>query len=481
VTLRRADLRFALPRNPRRAVVLGGLGEWEEGLRQGGVEVGTAGDRPDLAVAPAELVREAIATAAPMIVLEGTRRSRALADAGYGQQTLLPLPDHIRPELFLPLGQRNAIRYAVERWRPGATAIERGRNLLARELLARRIAPPGRTPATIAALEPAAPFLVTAAAEVLGASRLNWFASFGMWAHSETRGALFLFEPSAPAPGWVVKFARIPGLEHLFDADEAGLALAEQAGGVVAASAPRLLGRLDVGLLDASVETAALGERLAPILGGGASRAEKLAVVGRFAEWIAAVARETAASPDLFRPELRRLEDEVVSRWTGRGLSADIVAGLPPLAPVFQHGDLWADNVFARSHGFTVVDWESARRHGTPLWDALYFLTDALALVDGAHSDAERLEHFVRLHRGELGSSEPFFRGVRTAADATGVPDEAVGPLATLLWLSYALLDVAHVERVGGAGATAPPTWRMSERWLDDPQLGPGWSAWPRR
>jgi hypothetical protein len=456
--------------------VLGGLEEWEQGLRQGGVEVGSGGAPPDLAVGPAEHAQAALATAAPMIVLEGTGRSRALAEAGYGQQPLLALPDHVNPELVLPLGQRNAIRYAVDRWRPGTTALERGRNLLARELLARRIAPPGRTPTTVAALEPAAPFLVTAASELIGTAPLNWFAAFGRWTHPETRGALYLFEPPASTPGWVVKFSRIPDLEHLFDWDAAGLELAGQAGGVVAASAPRLLGRLDQGGLCASVETAAHGERLTPLLGGSASRAEKLAVVGRFADWITTVARQTAASPDLLEPELRRLEDEVVPHWTAQGLPANIVATLPPLAPVFQHGDLWADNVFAGSDGFDVVDWESARRHGAPLWDALYFLTDTLALVDGAHSDAERLEHFARLHRGELDSSKPFFRLLRATADATGVPDDAVGPLATLLWLSYALLDQAHVERVDGT--TVPLTRRLSERWLADPQLGPGWTAW---
>lgn len=478
MSLRRADLRFALPRNPRRAVVLGGLGEWEEGLRLGGVEVSVAADPPDLAVAPAEYAREALATAAPMIILEGARRSRALARAGYGQQTLLPLPDHLNPELVIPLGRRNAIRYAIRGWRPGATAFERGRNLVAQELLGQGIAPPGRAPTTIAAREPAAPFLVAAAASLIGTSRLNWFAAYGAWANPETRGALFLLEPAATAPGWVVKFSRTPGLERLFDRDEAGLRLAEQAGGIVAAPAPQLLGRLDLDGLSASVETAAHGERLGLILSGRAPRSEKLAVVRRLAEWIAAVARQTASSAELLRPELQRLEAEVMPRWRAHAVPADLVAALPPLAPVLQHGDLWADNIFAGEDAFAVVDWESARRHGAPLWDALYFLTDALALVDGAHSDADRLDHFVRLHRGELESSTPFFRWLGASIDATQVPSAAVGPLATLLWLSYALLEEAHVERIGGDRRTVPTTSRMAAGWLADPQLGAGWSAW---
>lgn len=485
MSLRRADVRFALPRSARRAVVLGDLSEWKEGLRQGGVDVAAAGGPVELAVAPTALAAEAVATGAPLIILEGTRRSRVLGDAGYAQSALLPVPDRSRPELLLPLGQRNAIRYAIRHWRPGTTAFERGRSLVARELLGRGLAPPGRAPTTVAAREPGSSFLATAATEAIGVADLNWFAAFSAWAHPLSRGALFLFEPAAVAPGWVVKFTRTPGLEYLFDQDEAGLRLAERAGGLVGMVAPQLLARLDLGGgLHASVETAATGERLAPLLGAGTSRAERLTVVGRVAEWIVAVARQTAAPAAALQPELRRLEAEVVPQWTKRGLPPGLVAALPPLATVFQHGDLWADNIFVHGDGFDVVDWESARLHGAPLWDLLYFLTGALALVDGAESDVERLEHFARLWRGELESSVPFFRWTRAAVDATSVPPDAVGPLATLLWLSYAVLDAAHVERVAsveglGHGA-APLTWRMSERWLADPALGPGWGAWRR-
>ena len=481
MSLRRADVRFALPRSPRTAVVLGGLTEWEEGLRRGGVEVGTTGP-PDLAVAPAELARQAVATGASMLVLEGARHHRLAAADGYAVQAVLPLPDARTPELLLPLGQRDAVRYAVRRWRPGTGPLEATRNLAARELIARAVAPPGRPPTAIAAREAGAPALVAAAAELVGSARLDWFAAFGLWPNPETRGAFFLFERGRAEPNWVVKFARIPGLERLFDWDAAGLARAAAAGGLVAAAAPRLLGRLDAEPLCASVETAAHGERLATVLRGGAARADKLALVERFAEWLAAVARQTAAPPGALAAERERLERDVVPLWAGRGLAPDAVSGLPPLAAVFQHGDLWGDNIFVAETGFGVVDWESAKTHGAPLWDILYFLTGALALVDGARTDDETLEHLVRLCRGELEASAVLFRQLRAVAAATDVPPEAIGPLAALLWTSYALLDSEHAERVarseGGATPAVPLTVRVAERWLADPGLGAGWRAW---
>ena len=481
MSLPRADIRFALPRGPRTAVVLGGLTAWEEGLRQGGVEVGGAG-AADLAVAPAALAAEAAATGAPMLVLEGARRHRAAAASGYSVQAVLPLPDALTPELLLPLGQRDAVRYAVRRWRPGTTPLEAARNLAARELIARGLAPPGRAPTAVAAREAGAPALVAAAAQLLGRELLDWFAAFGLWPNAETRGAFFLFERGRAEPDWVVKFARIPGLERLFDRDAAGLARAADAGGLVAAAAPRLLGRLAADPLCASVETAARGERLTTILRGRAARADKLALVERFAEWLVAVARQTAAPAAALAPERERLERDVVPRWTDRGLAPDAVSGLPPLASVFQHGDSWGGNIYGTERGFGVVDWESAKTHGAPLWDLLYFLTGALALVDGARTDEETLEHLVRLCRGELESSAVLFRQLGAGAAATDVPAEAVGPLAALLWTAYALLDTQHAERIARSGDTgaagAPLTVRIAERWLADPRLGTGWRAW---
>jgi hypothetical protein len=130
---------------------------------------------------------------------------------------------------------------------------------------------------------------------------------------------------------------------------------------------------------------------------------------------------------------------------------------------------------------FTVLDWESAREHGLPLWDLFYFLTRAIGVLDDLQTEAEREEHFVRLWRGELPSSELLFGWTRRAVTASGVPPAAVGPLATLLWLSYALLDLDEAVEIEQATGDAPPqptTALFARRWLSEPGLGPGWDRW---
>jgi hypothetical protein len=412
-----------------------------------------------------------------MLVLENA--GRGSLPAGWSTRVLLLLPDRDRPELLLPAGAGAAVRYAVRHWRGGTTGVMRARNLVARELLARGVVPPGRAATTVAARTSGPPFLVAAALEALGVDGVQWFLAFGPWAHSFSRGAFYLFERHEAQPAWVVKFARIPGLRRLFDKDEQGLRLAERAGAIVGEHAPRLVGRFEAGGLEASIETAATGSRLADLLRSPVHRHERTATLERIAAWIVEVARETSSSPATLEPELRWLAAEVAPAWTEHGLPDGVVEDLQGLPAVMQHGDLWADNIFVHRDGFTVVDWESVQAHGMPLWDMFYFLTDALAIVAGVSSEDEREEHFVRLWRGDLSSSEVLFRWTRATAEASRVPPEAVGRVATMLWLSYALGDIARSERRGeSTAAKEPSTLRFARRWLSDPALGPGWNRW---
>lgn len=477
MSLRRADTRFLLPRTPRSAAIIGGLPGWPEGLEQAGVEPAPP-ERADLVVAPASAVKEALALDPELLLLEGGRPLRRLRASGRATSSALSLPDRQRPELLLPVGHGAAVRYAVERWRPGAGWAARTRNATARELVARGGVPPGRPLTVVASRGGGLPFVVAPALDLLRTRRVRLFCSFGPWAHPFSRGAFFLFPDDAREPACVVKFARLPDRPDLFDGDERGLRLAERLGGSVSAHAPRLLGRYEVDGTFASVETAATGERLAAAL----VRTTSHTVVDRIAGWIVDVARGTAAPPETLAPERRRLATEVVPRWADEGATAALVEELPPVAAVFRHADLWADNLFVRDDSFVAVDWESAQEHGPPLWDLLYFLNDALERIDGAVTDAERRRHFVRLWRGELPASATAFRWVRAAAAATQVPPEAVGPLATLLWLSLSVSDAAHVDRVGAVTGAAdlppPPTAALARSWLHEPGLGPGWSAW---
>jgi hypothetical protein len=280
----------------------------------------------------------------------------------------------------------------------------------------------------------------------------------------------------------VLKFARVPGYSQPFDLDEQGLGLAAELGGRVAEHAPRLVGRFQVDGLEASIETAARGERMVNFLKAPGPRAPKLAAIERVAEWIVDVARQTAGPPEALEAERRRLGEEVVPAWASSGVTSALVDDLPPIPSVMRRGDLGAWNLVVDGNDFTAVDWETAHLGGFPLWDLLYFLTDALAHLDGASSDDKRDVYARALFRGEAQSSPVLFNWLRRAATASSVPDESVGPIATLLWLSVGL---AHVRR--GAAAQSirpdaqvqiPPAERIAPLWLADPSLGHKWSSW---
>jgi hypothetical protein len=140
-------------------------------------------------------------------------------------------------------------------------------------------------------------------------------------------------------------------------------------------------------------------------------------------------------------------------------------------------------NVLVRpGGGLTLVDWEDAQEHGPPLWDLSFFLTDALARLDGVRSDAQQDEHSRLLWRGELPSSAHLFGWLRRAAGELDLPAGAVGPLVTLLWLSVGLDHLAHLEAAersspGSLGAGLPML-RLAQTWLRDDGLGPSWHGW---
>ena len=459
---RRADARFLLPRPAARAVVLG-LPEWSASLAEAGVEVVGEREGEQLVVAPAGALDAALALRPQQLLLVGGRPSRRLWTAGWSAQAVQSLPDLERPELLVPLGQRAAAAYAVRRRREPDSASQRARLRAGTELLARGLTAPGRPGLTTASQEGTRPFLVRAAAEELQLEAGEWFFAFDPWAKRFTRGALHLFGAGRAEPTWVVKFARVPGLEGLFERDEHGLRLAARTP-VVAPQAPQLVGRIEVDGLHASVETAAVGSRLPALLGSSRPRAERLAAIEQVADWVVRVGAETRRSG--MPEQLAAADDPSLAHVPG----------------VFWHGDLVGENVIVQDDGFTVLDWESAQEAGPPLWDLFYFLTGSLAALDGLDDESRREEHFARLWRGELPSSETLFRWTRRAVETTGLAPESVGQLATLLWRTYARLDQQQADRLeqaeGRPREREPATTRLLTRWLGDPLLGPGWDRW---
>jgi hypothetical protein len=323
-------------------------------------------------------------------------------------------------------------------------------------------------------------YLVQAAASLDLPRSLGWVLTFGQ-GDVLSRNVLHLFPPASATPAWVVKFARVRGSGESFDQDERGLGVAAAAGPVVSRRAPKLLARAVVDDRHASVETAAAGARLRERL-QWPGRSDRRRLVDDVAAWIVEAGVASAGSTETLAPERRRLRDEVVPHWRAHGASDDLVDSLPPLPAVVQHNDLGSWNVIVDERDFTVVDWESARAAGLPLWDLVYFLADALAVVDGATDGATRHEHTRRLFRGELAASEVLFAWIRRAVDALAIPADAVGPLTTLCWLDHSLSHVRRATRRRAAGDVMPPrphgVERNAETWLADPLLGAGWAAW---
>jgi hypothetical protein len=482
VSLHRVDPRFVLPHRVGRAVVLDGLQEWAAGLASARIDVnGEPAERPDLAVAPARLAAEALATGARSIILEGSRR-RALEGAGYRARRLVLRPTRQRPTLALPLDHPAAVAYALEHWSVVDRRWKRVRADAARQLASRGVFPSWASPVVTAATEDGSPPLLVATAQDLGVpAEASWFLTFGQ-GDALSRNAFQLFRPGQGQPEWVLKFARVAGYSQRFDNDERGLRLAAQAGGGVAAHAPRLVGRFDVDGVHASLETFAAGRRLRDVLVTPGARAAKLRLLEQIAEWILELGRRTEASPEALEPERQRLRSEVVPSWAHLGAGPELVGDLPPLAAVSQHNDLGAWNVVAQEDHFVVLDWENVRPNALPLWDLLYFLGNALVLLDGPYTPEELPPRMARIFAGETDTSPMLFKWVGRGAEEAGVPLEAVSPIATLCWLSHSLSAGEHNVDIATFTPRDPPRMHglegMAEAWMKHPALGPHWALW---
>jgi Phosphotransferase enzyme family len=467
-------------------VVLGGLEQWRAGLLSAGIAVSDGsgdGGPADLVVSPALLAGEARSTSARSIIVEGSRR-RPFREGGYEARRLLLRPTRERPTLALPLEQPAPVSYALERWSVVDRRWKRARMRAARSLASRGLFPSWASPVVTVATQAAGPPSLVAAAGELGVpSDVSWFLTFGQ-GDALSRNAFQLFRAGSDQPEWVLKFARVAGYSQRFDSDERGLQVAHAAGGVVAAHAPRLVGRFDVEGLEASLETAAAGRRLRDVLLMPSDRAVRLKLIERIAGWILELGRLTQASPQAMDAELRRLRTEVVAKSGELGVRAELVDKLPPLAAVAQHNDLGTWNVVADEGDFVVVDWENVRDAALPLWDLLYFLGDAFVLLDESDVSApERLpERIARLFAGEAPSSPLLFSWVRRAAEMAAVPAEAVGPVATLCWLSHSLSASVHNIDIATFTPRDPPRMHgiegIARAWMAHPALGPSWSIW---
>jgi hypothetical protein len=454
----RADALFALPRLPRRVSLFGDPPGWRRDLEERGIEVVDPGRSADLAVATEDRLTEAVATGAGAVIVEGSPGSvRILAAAGYRAARVLSLPLNGTPVLFVDLDRRGAARYALRRGIVHRELWRTTRNEAVAALVGAGIVPPFPAVVGVGSREPGPPALVSAARE-LGVPDDGGWVLLVSPGSVVRRNGLLVFPRGAAQPSHVLKFSRLREPSPTFEREEQGVARVAAAGGVVAARAPRYLGRIEADGFPAAVETAAPGTKLSTYLRRPLPRAAKLRPLEAVARWLVDVARETAGPPEVLGPDL------------------------PPVPPTFQHNDLAEENVVVRRGDFTVLDWEWADPTGLPLGDLLYFGVHVLAIVDGAdESKADRERHFVDLLRGRAASSPVLFRWVRSLASELELPADAVGRLATLSWLRRSDLsrrEHMRAEEVGGRPLDPSYPERVGRLWVETEGLGPGWSAW---
>jgi hypothetical protein len=481
VSLHRVDARFLLPEPVTTAFVVGDRG-WRDGLAAAGVRVVTDPSGADLVVASSRDARTALAVGSAAVILEGRGTLARMRHAGYAPIRVLPLPGVETPTLLLPLDQSRASWYAIEYWTSPSSLAKRARKSVVKTLVRNSALPPLRPLITIGLRrQNALPFVIERARELGLPTELEWFL-VSRPEYELGRGLFVVFPRGAPTPSWVVKFARVPNYASPFDSEAHGLRLVQDAPNGVSAHAPRPIGRVEVAGLHASVETAALGRKMDAFLASRTSRSSKLRLIERIAEWSMKMGTDTRAAPVQADAELSRLADEVVPPWQDRGVPTDVMEQVGDVPAVLQHNDLGCWNIVTDGNSFTVVDWESAKQHGLPLWDLWYFLVDALADLDGALSRPDRERHFVRLFRGELATSAVLFAWTKRSVEALSVPAQAVGPLATLCWLHHAQSHMRNVARMQEhARHAVAPEWltvRLPELWLSEPGLGASWNAW---
>lgn len=488
MSLRAVDARFLLPDEVATACVMGDPEGWRAGLSGVGVELVDAvpGTTPDLAVAPAAVAAGALAVGAAHCLLLGGDATRVARSHGLVATAYLAVPDLAAPEYLIPIGQRRTVRYFYDvlrvapqrsRWYRNRVAARLG--LVSREQRAQMV--------TVVGGDSDRPLGVAVGADACGFEPGGWLLSLGQ-ATANRRAVFSVFDGADASPRIVVKLDRVPRCAAPAPApadgdgdgaDDRWLTDLASREPVFGDHMPRPIAEVPCGGGRATVETAAAGLVLTDLLRGPFGRRRKVAALEAVAAWLVTVAGVTAHRDPSRRPAATD------GPSGGRPAHDSAIPPVPGVPMVVEHGDLWSGNVvYPPDRPFTVIDWADADPDGLPLRDLLYFLSEGLALVDGASTDAQRDRHFAALCRGELPSSTLLFRWVRALVAVVGIAPESVGPLASWCWEEMAArrLDALADEFDHTMEHAGPelyePAIRRGAIWARDPGLGIGWTAW---
>lgn len=476
--IRIADVRFLADVPARRVMVLGELADWRPALTAASVDV--VEEAPDLVIAERRHARRAaslgaqtviVLGSAPMILRRRGYRTRAMVVRKGGAGAGL--------RLVVPADAAAAVRHALLARVPGRSGRKRVATRALVAAVRRGIPLPGTI--TVGTKTGGQPLTLARAEEVGVAPTGDWCLLTGDGDDLQ-RLVWLCFTNRRESPEYAVKSTRVPGNDEPFAREVDALGSLTSLPPGIRRHAPHLHGRLVVDGMPATVETAAPGQPLHVLL-AAEERPHASSLVERVADWAVDLAEATCLPPPDLAPELRRLHEQVVPEWVDAGAPRGLVAMLPQLSGCLQHNDLGPWNILVDGPSFTVVDWESSVRCGLPLWDLVYFLSDALTARPGVASNDERLERILALLRGQDRASAAMFTRLRNASETLRVPADAVGAIVTLGWLHHGLSATRRAQRAArhgvasGAASAAGPLQQIAKPWLSDPSLGVRWPA----
>ncbi len=437
-----------------------------------GITVVDSGTPADLVVGSIDEWHRAVALGAGTIVLDGQGRAgrAGLRRAGYQTSIVMALGGRRQPRLLAPVRPAAPLAYRLGARDSTRSELSRQRARVVARLPVGALAcfAPLLTVATRTARQPR----LLAAIDVV-ASDASWYLQLGT-GDDLVRSLFYVFPDGEPDPALVVKFARLPDHSAPFAAESAAASTLERRASVSRRMVPRLLASGVIDDVPYSVEEAATGRQLSHVLVSSVSRARKLQLVERVASWILELGYESAGASD----DGTRAIEVVLERARGSRWEMEIEAkGAPSVPAVVAHNDLGCWNILTDGSEFRVVDWESSCYPGVPLWDLLYFLTDALATIVAGEDDEARGSAAVDLLTGKSELSAVLFDGLRVACGRLGIHPREGARLATLCWIHHGVsADLRQVASTSPA-REVPYLSRLVEVWMRDRRLGWSWPA----
>ena len=462
VSLRAADVRFLLPEEPQRILLLGRAGRLSDEFLALGIPVAQEipdrlGDGTTAIICGPKHLRAAVRCPAASVVVRGTPSLLVRPPDGWTASAYLAASGPAGPRL-MALSVPRVTGYLLRDWAPAGTPAERIRAWLL-------AGPLGTTAATVTVLtrgaDASVPYVIRAAADQSGLPLPEaWFFQLG-GDTDLSRLVAHCFAPGESRPSWVVKFHRNPTIEPALGpvAEEGARTAMSRLDGSLARHAVTERSTARVGSLRLVVEDEAKGRDLAGLLGRG--HGQQLPVVAHEAvAWAARLGSSSLQHP-LKEREIAWsdsvLDDPAAARLRSR------IVGVPGC---IAHSDLASLNVVTDGRDFRVIDWETFQPRTVPLMDVVYLATDILVTRFGPSDPSERVSWALKLWRGELAQSEQCFRWLADATSGLELTDDQAAGLVVVSWLmqSDGSSQYGYLGQIGRA-------------WMADPRLGPDWAG----